>query len=82
MFICNGCKRESEGRPRTSNGMGEYCKICIPDCKVCDSPVNMLHASKCNLCWEVEYRLDAYLKSPKARIKVRRKLENLNNFKQ
>jgi hypothetical protein len=29
-----------------------------------------LNAEQCNNCWEVEHRLEEYLKSPKAREKV------------
>lgn len=76
MSKCQNCKRVFTGIPRKSNGMGKYCGVCIPNCKTCGKPVDFLNASKCNLCWEVEHRIDDYLQSPSARLKVKRKLDS------
>ena len=63
-MICDWCKKEIVGKPRRGNSMGEsYCHECIPDCKVCGKPVNLINAEKCNLCWEVLTRLDDFLES-------------------
>lgn len=32
-------------------------------CSTCGKPVHLANAEKCNLCWEVESRLEEYLKS-------------------
>jgi len=73
---CEICHRVIIDKPRTSNGLGTFCSICVPNCKTCGHPVNILHANRCNLCWEVEHRLQAYLKSYNARTKVKRILDN------
>lgn len=39
-------------------------------CKICEKPTPMLGTKLCNNCWEVERRLDDYLKTPKGRKNV------------
>lgn len=46
-------------------------------CKRCDKPVNFDGAILCNSCWEVEYRLDDYLRSTKAREFILNKISSL-----
>lgn len=45
-------------------------------CTTCDRPIGWPGTKKCDYCWEVESRLDAYLKFPKGRKFVRRALVN------
>ncbi|KKN90956.1 hypothetical protein LCGC14_0225400 [marine sediment metagenome] len=74
---CGNCKQGIIGVPRTSNGMGSFCRNCIPNCHICGKPVNTIAHDKCNLCWEVMTRLDKFLESKGGKDVIWAKLVNL-----
>lgn len=43
-------------------------------CIVCGNPTPALKAQFCHNCWEVERRLDSYLRSKKGRTRMRKRL--------
>lgn len=49
-------------------------------CKTCGKPVPFDGATQCTNCWEVEHRLDDYLKSPVAQEIVRDHLPKLDDW--
>ena len=74
-WACGNCGKRIDGYPpKTSHGMGQYCKECIGICSTCGGEVNFVKALKCNLCYEVESRLDKYLESKNAQFLVLGKL--------
>jgi ribosomal protein L37E len=46
-------------------------------CKRCGEPTSYLGTKLCNNCWEVEHRLDLYLRSEKAQQYIHSKLCDL-----
>lgn len=48
-------------------------------CKRCKGPVQLGGAKLCNCCWETEYQIEDYLKSPAGRAYVRKLLEKYND---